>query len=243
MPSMLTISLLSGLATGMGGVLVTLWRKPREGFLTALLGLSAGIMLAVIVFDLLPASLIYGGPWPSVLGFVCGCLVLWLLDSAITRCYPGSPSGNRAGGYFRKLGYLIAVGIALHDLPEGMAIAVGYESSQKMGLIIALSITIHNIPEGIAIATPLKMGRVGTIPILAILTLLALFTPLGSLLGLLLLVNSHQYLSCFLAFAAGAMSYIVKDAMLPALRGTGRLISYTALIVGFTLIAILTLAH
>lgn len=243
MSSMLTASLLSGLATGMGGVMVTLWKEPREGYLTALLGLAAGIMLSVIVFDLMPASLMYGGPLPALLGFLCGCLVLWLLDAAMTRCYPCAPTGNTAVGYFRKLGYLIAVGIALHDLPEGMAIAVGYESSQKMGLIIALSIAVHNIPEGIAIATPLKMGRVGTIPILIILTLLALFTPLGSLFGLLLLVNSQQYLSFFLSFAAGAMSYIVKDELLPALRGGGRLLSYTALVVGFALIGILTMAH
>ncbi len=56
------------------------------------------------------------------------------------------------------MGYLIAIGIALHDLPEGIAIAVGYAAQENLGLIIALAIGLHNIPEGMATAAPLLMG-------------------------------------------------------------------------------------
>ncbi|HEX3032529.1 MAG TPA: ZIP family metal transporter [Bacillota bacterium] len=243
MQTMLTISLVSGLATGMGGFIVTLWRKPRETYLTALLGFAAGVMLAVIIFDLLPAALIFGGFWPVSLGFITGCLVLWSLDYLITLLSPASPGGRSALVYFRKLGYLIAMGIALHDLPEGMAIAVGYESSQKLGLTIALSIALHNVPEGIAIATPLKMGGLGTPSITAVLTVLAMFTPLGSFLGLLLLTDSPQYLSYFLAFAAGAMSYIVKSELLPSLRRSGGTGTFLSLAAGFGLLMMITLGN
>lgn len=243
MSDMLTISLFSGLATGMGGVIITFFGQPKERYLASMLGLAAGIMLAVVLFDLLPTALVFGGPFSTGLGFFAGCCVLWLMDGIMSRLYSASLNLADRLSYFRKLGYLIAIGIALHDLPEGMAIAVSYETSQQMGLIIALSIAVHNIPEGMAIAVPLKSGRVRSTNIILLLSLLGLFTPMGSLLGLLMLEQAKNYLAFLLAFAAGAMAYIVKDELLPALAGNHRLISYTGLTLGFGLIMLLTLSQ
>lgn len=240
MPDIILISLLSGMATGIGGLVVTLFGKPRDRWLALLLGMAAGIMLAVVVFDLLPASLIYGGPSTTLLGFLLGCLVLWILDGVMTRLYPSSRSEHNRFHYFRKLGYLIAIGIALHDLPEGMAIAVGFETNNKLGMVIALAVALHNVPEGMATAAPLKMGRVRRRNIVLINSLVSLFTPLGTFLGLVMMEQSRNSIALLLALAAGAMTYIVKDELLPALKSDHVMISRFGLVMGFGLILALT---
>lgn len=215
--------------------------KPKERWLALLLGMAAGIMLAVVVFDLLPASLIYGGLLTTLFGFLLGCLILWGLDRMMSLLYRNSPGSRQPTSYFRKLGYLIAIGISLHDLPEGMAIAVGFETNRKLGLAIALAVALHNIPEGMAAAAPLKMGRVRSRYIVLITGLVSIFTPLGAGLGLVMVEQARNSLALLLACAAGAMSYIVKDELLPALQSDHVAISRFGLALGFGLIFALTL--
>ena len=113
-----------------------------------------------------------------------------------------------------KMGYLIAIGIALHDLPEGIAIAVGYSATPELGLIIALAIGLHNIPEGMATAAPLKMGGMNSFKILALTTLVSLITPLGAYLGFIISI-SKSLIGLLLAFAGGAMTFIVHNELWP----------------------------
>jgi ZIP family zinc transporter len=242
MSDIIWISLLSGLTTSLGGLIVTLFGKPKDRWLALLLGMAAGIMLAVVIFDLLPASLLYGGPPTMVLGFLLGSLILWMLDFILTRVYPQSGNAHHRIRYFRKLGYLIAIGIALHDLPEGIAIAVGFETNKNLGMVIALAVALHNIPEGMATAAPLKIGQVRRRNIMLISCLVSLFTPLGTGIGLMLMEQSKNSISLLLALAAGAMAYIVKDELLPALKSDHLLVSRFGLVLGFGLILFLTLA-
>lgn len=113
------------------------------------------------------------------------------------------------------MGYLIAIGIALHDLPEGIAIAVGYSATPELGLIIALAIGLHNIPEGMATAAPLKMGGMNSFKILALTTLVSLITPLGAYLGFIIISISKSLIGLLLAFAGGAMTFIVHNELWP----------------------------
>ena len=117
------------------------------------------------------------------------------------------------------MGYLIAIGIALHDLPEGFAIAAGYAVPGQLGLAIALAIGLHNLPEGMAVAVPLNMAGVSKWSIMGITVLVSLFTPLGTLIGLFLISFSQDFIALLLAMAGGAMFYLVVDELLPAGRG------------------------
>ena len=76
-----------------------------------------------------------------------------------------------------RLGSLIAIGIALHDLPEGIAIAAGYSAEADLGIIIAVAITLHNIPEGMACTAPLWMGGMRRRHIVMMIMIISFITP------------------------------------------------------------------
>ncbi|MHB8172821.1 MAG: ZIP family metal transporter, partial [Thermincolia bacterium] len=209
------LSLIAGLATCLGGLFVVLFGKPNEKALAAFLGLASGIMVAVVIFDLIPSSLTYGNITTASIGFVLGAILMYSMDLLLTILYPQARNIPSGPTYLLKMGYLIAMGIALHDLPEGIAIAVGYSATSKLGVMLALAIGMHNIPEGMATAAPLRMGGMSPFKILLINGLVSLFTPLGTWLGLLMVNISDRFISTLLALAAGAMTYLVKDELLP----------------------------
>ncbi|MDA8235786.1 MAG: ZIP family metal transporter [Clostridia bacterium] len=215
MSEIMLLSLLAGLATCLGGLVVVLFGKPNEKALAVFLGMAAGIMVAVVVFDLIPSSLTYGSIYTASIGFVLGAMLMYIMDLVFTIIYPQAQKTPSRPTYLLKMGYLIAMGIALHDLPEGIAIAVGYSATTKLGLVLALAIGMHNIPEGMATAAPLRMGGMAPAKILLINGAVSLFTPLGTWLGLLMVNISDRFISTLLALAAGAMTYLVKDELLP----------------------------
>ncbi|MBU7007760.1 ZIP family metal transporter [Phosphitispora fastidiosa] len=237
------ISLIAGLATCFGALVVLMIGNPREKTLSALFGLAAGIMLAVIVLDLLPSALEQGTFRQTAAGFSIGIIVMLVLDLVLSQVYPPLKSNSNQTAYFRKMGYLVGIGIALHDLPEGIAIAAGFSAQQHLGLVIAVAIGLHNIPEGMATATPLKIGKVPDLTILLLNIVLSLFTPVGAIIGLLLLNLSPGHVALLLAVAAGAMTYIVKNELLPESRR--RHPNYATLggIIGFLFILVLGFVH
>jgi ZIP family zinc transporter len=211
--SIMFYSMMAGLATVLGSFLVLAWNFTK-GFLAFFLGLAAGIMAAVVLLDLIPAAVRYGNLITILIGTCLGVFLLlgfnWLLS-----CFAPSSRKVTDRKYLLKMGYLTAAGIALHDLPEGMAIAAGWAAAQNLGLMLVLSIGLHNVPEGMATATFLKMAGVAKIRILALIFSLTLCTPLGTLLGLLLVSLSQVWIGFLLALAAGAMTYIVVFGLVP----------------------------
>ena len=129
----------------------------------------------------------------------------------------------------RQMGYMMAIGISLHDLPEGIAIAGAYAVGGGLGPLIALSIALHNIPEGIATAAPLLMGG----HILLTVSVVSLFTPLGTLIGIFLIQLSPGHLSFLLALAAGAMIYLIKDELLPSAQDQSMFWSWFGVAAGY----------
>ena len=117
-------SLLAGLATALGCIIVLLTRIPGRRALAVVLGGAAGVMLAVVLLDLIPAALNTGTPLETVLGIAAGIALLWLVDYFFTN-HTLSTSLHR-GAVMRRMGYMMAIGISLHDLPEGIAIAGAY---------------------------------------------------------------------------------------------------------------------
>lgn len=204
-------ALAAGLGTCLGASAVVFFGRINGRTLSLLLGFASGIMVAVVIMDLLPASLRHGGPVTCLAGFAGGFLVVRLMDWALHLVIPGRNTHR----LYLRMGYLIALGIALHDLPEGIAIAAGYSASPVLGPALALAIGLHNIPEGMATAAPLRAGGMSGPRVVAVNALVSLVTPMGTLLGLFILHASPGFNALLLALAAGAMIYIVTGKLVP----------------------------
>ena len=176
--SILWISAIAGLATTLGSMIVLMMGRLNEKTLAALLVGSGGVMLAVVAVDLLPTAC-KTGPLPQTLaGLAIGLAFMYFADRRINTSAPDLPMSRYQR--LKRTGLLVAAGIALHDLPEGMAIAVGQEAESSLGFLIALAIALHNLPEGMATATPLKMAQISPIKIILLNLGIAIF-PLGCL--------------------------------------------------------------
>lgn len=201
-------SIAAGLGTVLGAVLIFIKRRWSASGLAFFLGLAAGVMTAVVVFDMLPSAFLYDGVGKALGGIAVGLMLMVWGDYFLgTR-----KSGSRS---LLGLGYLIMLGIALHDLPEGMAIALGDLMKNRTGMVIALGIGIHNIPEGMAIAVPLVMAGVKKPLVFLQILLLSLITPMGTLLGIFLISLLPSLMPILLGLASGIMAYLVVFQLWP----------------------------
>lgn len=124
----------------------------------------------------------------------------------------------------RKLintGLLMAIGIAIHNLPEGIAVGAGYLHNPQFGIFVAIAILLHNIPEGIATALPLCRGGICRRDAIKVAFLSGLAEPIGAIAASLVLVNFSTLLPGALAFAAGVMVFITLDELIPTAREHG----------------------
>ncbi|MCW2277435.1 ZIP family metal transporter [Heliophilum fasciatum] len=213
--SLLLVSGMAGLATTAGALAVLLWGHLGRRSLSALLGFASGVMVAVVAFDLWPTAWRWGGAMVCFWGAVAGVLLLMVADWGLSYRSGGESS---TGQDLRRMGILIAVGISLHDFPEGMAIAAGAAAEAHLGWLVALAIGLHNIPEGIATALPLRMSLMPRRQILGLTTVMACFTPLGTLLGYGMLKIRPDGIALLLALAGGAMAYLVVGELWPQAR-------------------------
>ncbi len=220
----LLYSLLAGVSTVIGAIIVSFLGQPGKKSLSLLLGFAGGIMLAISVFELMPEALEFGTMSSTIIGFLAGAFMMFVLDKIIPHAHM-SPSDSLTTENvdhkglqvtdIKRTGYLIFFGIALHNLPEGLAIGAGLESSPELGLYIALAIGLHNIPEGMAVAGPLRAGGLSWRNVFLLTLLAGLMTPVGALIGLIIFGISPVFIAGGLAFAAGAMVYIVSDELIP----------------------------
>ncbi|MEM5817318.1 MAG: ZIP family metal transporter [Desulfitobacterium hafniense] len=212
----LWVSTIAGLATTLGSLLVLMFGRPKEQVLAMLLAGAGGVMLAVVSLDLLPTAWQIGPLSQVILGFIIGLAFMKLADQKLNAAPPSLPLPRRQR--LKRIGLLVAAGIALHDLPEGMAIALGQEATEDLGVLIAMAITLHNLPEGMATTAPLKMAGIKSWKILLLNFGIAFFTPLGALIGLLAIDSVQNSLSFFLALAGGAMAFLVFAELWPLSR-------------------------
>lgn len=201
-------SMLAGICTAIGAIMLFIKRRWSSASLAVFLGLASGVMVAVVVFDMLPSAVAYAGFGSTIKGVAGGFLILYLFDRF---AFEKLSQGDTLIG----LGYLIMLGIAMHDLPEGMAIALGHEMKDRTGMVIALGIGVHNIPEGMAIAAPLIMGGVRRFRILIQTALIGLITPLGTILGREVVLKLSFMLPLMLGLASGIMLYLVLFQLWP----------------------------
>ncbi len=201
-------SLVAGACTALGALLLFFRKKWSNRSLAFFLGLASGVMVAVVVFDMLPSALVFGSVMKAIIGILLGVLVMALVNSALFEAINSAQT-------LVSLGYMIMVGIALHDLPEGMAIAFGGEMKARTGMVIAMGIGIHNIPEGMAIAAPLLMSGMKKGRVLLQTIALGFITPLGTILGRYMVKVLPDLLPLMLGLASGVMVYLVCIQLWP----------------------------
>ncbi len=201
--------LASVLGTGLGGGLGSFMRGQDRRTGSFLLEFAAGLMLAVVCFDMLPACT-DALPLPMMLfGLGLGMTIMMASDLWMRR--QAHPSGTS----LTQTGLSMAFGVALHNFPEGLAIGSGFGVSTALGVKLAMAVVLHDIPEGMSVAIPLRMGKVGRGRVFLLTALSGLPVALGALLGLWVGRVSETLISLCLALASGAMIYIVLVSMIP----------------------------
>lgn len=200
-------------ATGLGALPVLFTHRLPKRVLGAGYALAGGMMLSVSFFDLVLPGLDLGSPWELAAGFLAGGFFFWRGDRWV-ESRNWSVAGLDGAGARRVL--LILATMFVHSFPEGVAVGVGYGAGDySLGLFIAVAIAIHNIPEGLAISLPLAAEGVGFWRCFWFSVLSSLPQPLAAVPAVLLIVVSQQLLPAGLGFAAGAMSYLVLAELVP----------------------------
>ncbi len=227
--SILLYGLLAGLVTGVGAIISILLGKITKKVLSISLGFASGIMIGISTLGLIPSSLEMGNTYICIAGFIVGALFLFLIDISIPHVHKAETDSNK----YVKMGYFIALGITLHNLPEGIAIGATHEVSHQMGIYTAITIGLHNIAEGLCVAMPLCLGNVRKSRTILITTMTGLSTLIGTLLGIIFGLISPLVIAFFLAFAAGAMIYISSDELIPNSHSSHSEFANVGIIFGF----------
>lgn len=202
------IGLISGIAgTSIGGLTAFFVNGINKRYLSVLLEFSAGLMTAVVCFELIPEAFKYGGEVLTFAGVMAGVITIVVVEDLLRRAQAKKVQERNSS--ILRAGMLMAVGIALHNFPEGFAVGAGFGASVSLGTMLTAVIVIHDIPEGIAMAVPMRVGGFSKSRAFVLTMLSGVPMGIGALFGVLLGGLSQQFIGVCLGFAAGAMLYVV----------------------------------
>ena len=235
------LGMLAGvIGTGAGGLVSVIVKRPSPRFTGTIMAFAAGVMLSIIFLELVEEAIDYSGYWAVIIGLTLGMAVFYLLDQVLPHHHPVSPENNIFGGYLKK-GTLLALGIGLHNFPEGIAIGSGFVGSTELGTSLAILIALHNIPEGMAVAAPLQQGGFNYKKVILVTALAGAPMGIGAFIGAAISSISEFILGASLGFAGGAMLYIVCDELIPdAYKSAGAHLSIFGIFAGTILGIIFT---
>ena len=223
--------------TTLGGIIGVVINKNSKRFISFVLAFASGLMMAIICFDLIPEAFEISNLVLVIIGIVLGILCMIICDNMVKT----KISINKSNTMLRT-GIIVSIGLAIHNLPEGLAIGSGFDASLKLGLSLAIAICLHDIPEGISMAVPMKSGGMKKSNIIFYIVLSGLTTGVGAFFGAIIGNISELIIAICLSFAAGCMLYIVSGELIPESNSLyrGRLNSLSN-IIGFLIGMIATL--
>ena len=218
--NVILISFLAGVVgTCIGGLVIVLFERPKEVFFHTLTGFAAGVMLAITCFSLIPQAVIEGSKSLMFNGFLGGIVIFVLLDIIISHAHMSGEKNEDASSdkiiKIEKMGLLLAIGISIHDFPEGLAIGSGFSARPELGITIGILIGLHHIAEGLAVAAPIYACGISKISTMFWCFLISLPMVAGAVIGFLISEVSKSAISICLGFAAGAMFFVTCDELIP----------------------------
>ena len=235
--------------TALGAAVVFAKRKPGRKLLDAMLGFAAGVMMAASFWSLLaPAIEMSGGRgvpiwFPSLVGFLLGAGFLRFVDLLLPHLHPGMPIREAEGvktSWQRST--LLVLAITLHNIPEGLAVGVAFgavaagpsTASLTAAVALAIGLGLQNFPEGTAVSMPLKREGMSSLKSFWYGQLSGVVEPIAAVLGAWAVVSISALLPYALAFAAGAMIFVVVEEVVPeSQRGGNTDIATLGAMVGF----------
>ncbi len=240
--------------TAAGAGLVFFFKEVNRKVLDGMLGFAAGVMIAASFWSLLAPAIEHseqsnpflGGILPVLFGFLLGGACMRLIDIFLPHLHPGAPPEETEGiktTWHRSM--LLISAITLHNIPEGLAVGVAFgaaASGDGMGAAIALAIGIgiQNFPEGAAVSLPLRREGLSRKESFWWGQLSALVEPIAAVLGAAVVVYMDPLLPYALAFAAGAMIFVVVEELVPeAHRGGNGDIATMGVMLGFSVMMVL----
>jgi len=251
--------------TALGSVPVFFTRGMNRRFLDAMLGMAAGVMMAASYWSLLAPAIemsekLGGIKWlPAVVGFVAGAVVLRIADRLLPHLHPSlcdmphAPEGLRSSW---RRSILLVMAITLHNIPEGLAVGVAFGAAPSLiaqgttpaaalggAIALAVGIGLQNFPEGMAVAFPLRREGLSAPRAFWYGQASALVEPVAAVIGAGLVLLVQPILPYALAFAAGAMIFVVAEELIPeAQHGGNTDLATMGVIGGFTIMMFLDVA-
>ncbi len=253
------LTLFAGLSTGIGSLIAFFTRRTGRKFLSVSLGFSAGVMIYVSMVEILikakTAFIEHSGSQKTgtmmtIVAFFSGILIIALIDRLIpsyenpheVHSVEDMKDGARKPeqGRLMRMGFFMALALAIHNFPEGLATFIAGLQSPSIALPVAAAVAIHNIPEGISVSVPIYYATGSRKKALLYSVLSGFAEPAGALIGYLLLMPflSQALFGFVFAAVAGIMVFISVDELLPAAREYGQHhLSIYGLVAGMFLMA------
>ncbi len=254
----LIATLFTWFVTAAGAAPVFFARSLNQKAMDGALGMAAGVMIAASFWSLLaPAIELSGGAWmPATVGFLAGGLFLYLVDKILPHLHPGLETPQAEGiktSWQRSV--LLVSAVTLHNIPEGLAVGVAFGAVAHAadavaerqlivgGIALAIGIGLQNFPEGLAVAMPLRREGMGRFKAFMFGQASGLVEPMAGVLGAWLVLSMELLLPYALAFAAGAMIFVVVEELVPeSQRNRHNDFATVGALVGFAVMMILDVA-
>ena len=242
------VTLAAGLATGIGSTIAFFAKTTNKSFFALSMGFSAGVMIYLSFAEILPKATQYLSEYVKAneaAGLAAGALIAGLVLMAIIDALV--PSGanphentdvellgntdtplptvdevqNKA---LLRMGVFVALAIAIHNFPEGLATFLLVLDDPEIGIALAIAVAMHNIPEGIAVSVPVYYATKSRLKAFRLSFLSGLAEPAGAVIGYLILAQflNHFVLGIIFAMVAGVMIFLAIDTLLPTARNSAR---------------------
>lgn len=250
-PALLATALTAA-ATALGALPVLAAREVSAKVQDAMLGFGAGVMLAAAAFSLIVPGVaageaLTGSRWLAggivAAGIVAGAAALLALDRWLPHEHFVNGAAGASAAAARRI-WLFVFAIALHNLPEGLAVGVGFgQADLARAWALALGIGVQNLPEGLVVALALRTLGYAPLAALGVAAATGLAEPLGGLFGAGIFGVSQALLPVGLAFAAGAMLFVVSHEIIPESHRKGHETHATVgVVIGFVAMMLLDTA-
>ena len=240
--------------TSIGSMVVFLFKKINKNIMDAMLGFAAGVMIAASFFSLLSPAITMAEalkliPWlVAAIGILLGGVLLFVGDK-VFDILEKKKNLTKSSSFKRCL--MLIVSITLHNIPEGLAVGVAFGSlyygidgaTLSSAYMLALGIGLQNFPEGMAVSLPLRREGLSRKKAFFYGQLSGIVEPISGVIGAILVIKVRFLLPYLLAFAAGAMIYVVVEELIPESQTNKRkdLMAFFTLI-GFAIMMIMDIA-